>query len=107
MDGHLVAAFFLNGPKGTMEEYTHQDGLVYLDATTMKLIAQLLQNSDVSNTLYEYLDTIRIDMEKRGRLPVPILACALPPARELKLVVAVGSTSEGVKIGQIFHQAMS
>lgn len=104
--GEAVAVFHMNDPDDLMVDYMSDDGLMYLNAPTMKLIAQLLVNADVSERLRTYLDTIRDDLENRARLPIPIITCFRTPLPEVMKPIEMDSTSLSSVISDVFQKAI-
>ena len=85
--GSPVAVFHLNDPGSIMQDYVHDDGMIYLSPAIMKLISQLLKNAKVSENLQTYLEGVRVDLEERGKLPIPIISCFRTPPPELQLAL--------------------
>ncbi len=104
--GEPVAVFHLNDPDDVMISYMNHDGLMYLNARTMKLIAQLLVNANVSERLRTYLDNVRDDLESRARLPIPIIACFRTPLPEIMKPIEMDSASLSSVISDVFKKAM-
>lgn len=82
--GGVVAAFHVNDPNNFMEGYLKKsDGLTYLNAATMQRITESLKESNLSEKLQIYLDRIRIDMEGRAKISLPLMTCFRSPPSDL------------------------
>ena len=99
-----VAVFHLNDPEGVMAGYTNDDGLVYLNVGTMKLISELAKNSDSSEALSSYLSQVRRDLENRAKLPMPFITCFRSPLPKLMPPIKIMSGRTNSVISDIFKQ---
>ena len=104
--GEAVAVFHLNDPDEVMTSYVNDDGLMYLNASTMKLISQLLKNAGISESLCNYLDNVRDDLENRVRLPIPIITCFRSPSSENMEPIKMDSASLSSVISDVFKKAI-